>query len=175
MRGKSKCKILKEIRQKIAKENDIPLVTKECTYQGECSGTCPRCESELRYLEQQLARRQQLGKTVTVAALSLSLVAGSTGCTLLSPEVKGEVPYEGEPTEIVELAGDVPWTETDGVPTEDVGCTTDPLSETLREKTGVISTEELLIGEVAETQESTTDLVLTGDVAYPEESVDGNG
>ena len=83
MRGKSKCKILKEIRQRIAQENDIPLVTKECTYQGECSGTCPRCEAELRYLEQQLARRRQLGKTVTVAALSLGLMASATACNII--------------------------------------------------------------------------------------------
>ena len=48
MRGRQKCKILKEIRQRIADENDIPYVTRECSYQGECTGTCPRCESELR-------------------------------------------------------------------------------------------------------------------------------
>ena len=29
MLGKAKCKILKEIRQKIADENDIPYVTRE--------------------------------------------------------------------------------------------------------------------------------------------------
>ena len=68
MRGKDKCKILKEIRQRIADENDIPYVTRECSYHGECTGTCPRCESELRYLEQQLERRRSLGKRVSVAA-----------------------------------------------------------------------------------------------------------
>ena len=47
MLGKKKCRILKEIRQKIADENDIPYVTHECKFQGECKGTCPRCESEL--------------------------------------------------------------------------------------------------------------------------------
>ena len=39
MLGKEKCRILKEIRQKIADENDIPYVTHECKYQGECKGT----------------------------------------------------------------------------------------------------------------------------------------
>ena len=96
MRGKNKCKILKQIRQKIAHENDIPLVTQECTYQGECSGTCPRCEAELRYLEQQLARRQALGKAVTVAALSVGLMSGLSGCTL-KPEVQGSVPNISTP------------------------------------------------------------------------------
>ena len=46
MNGKSKCKILKEIRKRIAEENDIAYVTSECQYQGECSGTCPKCEAE---------------------------------------------------------------------------------------------------------------------------------
>ena len=51
MRGKKKCRLLREIRQRIAQENDIPLVTEECEYKGDCRGTCPKCESELRYLE----------------------------------------------------------------------------------------------------------------------------
>lgn len=81
MRGKNKCKILKEIRQKIADENDIPYVTQECSFQGECSGTCPKCEAELRYLEEQLEKRKRLGKTVTVAALSAGLVVGAVSLT----------------------------------------------------------------------------------------------
>ena len=68
MHGKQKCRILKEIRQKIADENDIKYVTQECTHKGECSGTCPRCESELRYLEQQLKQRASLGKRIKLAA-----------------------------------------------------------------------------------------------------------
>ncbi len=80
MLGKQKCKILREIRQKIADENDIPYVTKECTHKGECRGTCPKCESELRYLEQQLAARQALGKKVAVAALCAGLAFGVSAC-----------------------------------------------------------------------------------------------
>ena len=78
MLGKNKCKILKEIRQKIADENDIPFVTKECSFQGECKGTCPRCESELRYLEKQLALRASLGKRVAVAALCAGMTMGTS-------------------------------------------------------------------------------------------------
>ena len=80
MKGKNKCKILKEIRQKIADENDIPYVTRECTYQGECRGTCPKCEAELRYLEQELEKRRRLGKTVAVAAVAASLSLSLTAC-----------------------------------------------------------------------------------------------
>ena len=80
MLGKQKCKILKEIRQRIADENDIPYVTRECTHKGECRGTCPKCESELRYLERELAKRQALGKRVAVAALCAGLAFSSVGC-----------------------------------------------------------------------------------------------
>jgi len=122
MRGKNKCKILKEIRQKIADENDIPFVTQECTFQGECKGTCPKCEAELRYLEQQLEKRQRLGKTVTVAALAASLMATLTACpsneettvqaapegTFFTQAVESTNEFVGEPTETVELIGEVP-------------------------------------------------------------------
>ncbi|MBO4418354.1 MAG: hypothetical protein J5789_00785 [Oscillospiraceae bacterium] len=80
MKGKNKCKILKEIRQKIADENDIPYVTRECTYQGDCLGTCPKCEAELRYLEQELEKRRSLGKTVAVAAVAASLSFSLAAC-----------------------------------------------------------------------------------------------
>lgn len=81
--GKSKCKILKEIRQKIADENDIPYITSECTHKGDCLGTCPKCEQELQYLEKQLERRRKLGKTVVVSALALSVATVTSGCNML--------------------------------------------------------------------------------------------
>lgn len=92
MFGKNKCKILKQIRQKIADENDIPYVTRECSYQGECSGTCPKCEQELRYLEQQLARRVKLGKAVVVTALCAGMSLGVTGCDPKVNQLAGDVP-----------------------------------------------------------------------------------
>lgn len=82
MNGKSKCKVLKDIRKKIAEDNDIAYVTSECQYQGECSGTCPKCEAELRYLEEELTKRRNLGKTVAVAGIAAALVVSSSGCTI---------------------------------------------------------------------------------------------
>ena len=80
MFGKKKCKILKEIRKKIAEENDIPYVTRECTYKGECSGTCPRCEQELRELERQLELRSRMGKAVAVSAVAAGIALNMSGC-----------------------------------------------------------------------------------------------
>lgn len=70
MSGKNKCKILKEIRKKIADENEIPFVTSECKYKGACKGTCPKCEAELVYLELELQKRQQAGKRIAVAGIA---------------------------------------------------------------------------------------------------------
>ena len=80
MSGKSKCKILKQIRQQIAAENDIEFITSECKFQGECSGTCPKCEAEVSYLEQQLQKRRQAGKAVAVAGIAAALIVSASGC-----------------------------------------------------------------------------------------------
>lgn len=76
-RGKRTCRILKEIRRQIAEANDIEYVVEECQYKGDCKGTCPKCEAEVRYLEEQLHRRQMLGKAVVVAGLSLGVIPAS--------------------------------------------------------------------------------------------------
>lgn len=77
--GKNICKQLKEVRKRIAEENDIPLEIKECTYKGECRGTCPRCEAEVQYLENALANRLRIGKVATVAGLALGLASCGNG------------------------------------------------------------------------------------------------
>ena len=73
MRGKEKCKALKEIRRQIAEKNDIEFVVSECKHQGDCKGTCPKCEAEVRYLERELALKQSLGKAVAVAGITAGL------------------------------------------------------------------------------------------------------
>ncbi len=68
--GKQTCKILKEIRRQIAEANGIELSTSECRYRGDCLGTCPKCEAEVRYLEQELRARSLAGKAVALAGIS---------------------------------------------------------------------------------------------------------
>ena len=74
-RGKQTCKILKEIRRQIAEANGIEFATSECRYKGDCLGTCPKCEVEVRYLEQQLRARSLAGKAVTLAGISAASLA----------------------------------------------------------------------------------------------------
>ncbi|MBE6550536.1 MAG: hypothetical protein E7665_00235 [Ruminococcaceae bacterium] len=131
MKGKERCKILKEIRQRIADENDIRFVTEECRHKGDCLGTCPKCESELRYLERELEKRRKLGKSVAIAGLTASIALSTTGCadpgeSFLNPgryfnNVQGAMtvsPYDQKELDgdIVEIAGDIPMTyvETQG-------------------------------------------------------------
>jgi len=102
-KGKKKCNTLKALRRRIADENGIPLNQPECTHQGDCRGTCPRCEAEMHYLEQALSQRLSLGKMATVAGLTLTLAAcnGSGDNATLTTEK----PLEATDTLPVNLPG----------------------------------------------------------------------
>lgn len=78
-RGKSICNVLKTIRKQIADANEIKYEPRECHHQGECRGTCPACEAEVRYIERQLDIRRQLGRAVAIVGISAGLSALS-GC-----------------------------------------------------------------------------------------------
>jgi len=88
-RGKQTCKILKDIRRQIAEANDIEFITSECQYQGDCLGTCPKCEAEVRYLEQQLERKRMAGKAITILGISAGLVAMTPMTSCSSSPNKG--------------------------------------------------------------------------------------
>ena len=150
MIGKQKCRILKEIRQKIADENDIPYVTRECSYQGECSGTCPRCESELRYLEQSLALRASMGKRVAVTALCAAVSLSAAAC---SPSGVGN----------------------GGIPDDICGMITyeDPLDAPEKEL-GAAKSKQSGFSEPVPDDPETVEIQLMGDVAwFPEMNQDG--
>ena len=74
-KGKSTCKVLKDIRQKIANENGISYAPKECHYKGECKGTCPACEAEVRYLEEELKRKRRNGFAIKLGGIAAGLCA----------------------------------------------------------------------------------------------------
>ncbi len=110
MTGRQKCRILKEIRAQIARENDIDLVIEECPHRGECRGTCPRCESEVAYLERELEKRRRARKRVALAGVSAGVTLALAGCSAVEDAVSeawDRITGRGQ-TEIVELEGDVP-------------------------------------------------------------------
>ena len=71
--GKYICNALKAIRLDIARANGIEYAPKACDHQGDCAGTCPACEREMRYLEREIARKRSMGKAALVAGVSLAL------------------------------------------------------------------------------------------------------
>lgn len=158
MNGKSKCKILKDIRRQIAAENDIVYITSECKHKGDCAGTCPKCEAEVRYLEEELRKRQLSGKKVAVAGIAAAMMITASGCDLsdiLHPATGGDpLPpsgYEQVDGEIVlptDIPGGATLGPTAGVPYE---YPTDPTVETLMGDIApeyTVPTEEPVEGEV---------------------------
>ena len=105
MTGKEKCTLLKSIRCMIAQKNGIAYAPPECTFQGECKGTCPKCEAELRALSAELAKLHTSGKRVAVAGLAAAMVATSaSACTPTPLEKHWEAGTDGV-VEVIE--GDV--------------------------------------------------------------------
>ncbi|MBE6326700.1 MAG: hypothetical protein E7077_06495 [Bacteroidales bacterium] len=72
--GKHKCETLKAIRKKIADANEIPYEPVVCTHKGDCMGTCPACESEMRYIENQLNIRKMAGREIKIDNLASDLI-----------------------------------------------------------------------------------------------------
>lgn len=111
-KGKSTCKVLKEIRQRIADANGISYQPHECHYEGDCPGTCPACEQELRYLEKQLKEHSRSGlgakvagvaAGVCVAIMPLSAAAQSAD---EAPVVRGAAPVIKKDTiQVKDLSG----------------------------------------------------------------------
>lgn len=83
--GKKVCATLKQVRKQIADANGIPYEVTECQHQGNCKGTCPKCESELRYIENQLSLRRAAGMAVSIVGLSLGVAATFASCSAPQP------------------------------------------------------------------------------------------
>lgn len=78
MTGKEKCKLLKEIRIQIAKTNGIEFSTVECKQQGECIGTCPRCEAEAKTLDNAIDTIINTGGRITIPDTYYQMIDFST-------------------------------------------------------------------------------------------------
>ena len=87
-KGKSTCKLLKSIRQQIADANGISYQPKECHYEGDCAGTCPACEEEIRYLERELKVRKGNGFGMKVAGIAAGICATVMPMTAAAQAVK---------------------------------------------------------------------------------------
>ena len=89
-KGKSTCKLLKDIRQQIADANGISYQPKECHHKGDCAGTCPACEEEIRYLERELKARKGNGFGMKVAGIAAGICATVMPMTAAAQGVKSD-------------------------------------------------------------------------------------
>ena len=90
VKGKSTCKLLKDIRQQIADANGISYQPKECHHKGDCTGTCPACEAEIRYLERELKARKGNGFGMKVAGIAAGICATVMPMTAAAQAVKSD-------------------------------------------------------------------------------------
>ena len=94
--GKKKCEALKAIRKQIADLNNIQYVPCECTYTGECMGTCPTCERERQYIEEQLSIKKKKGNILKV----MGVAAGLSAITAFQEAVAQEQPTNADSTSV---------------------------------------------------------------------------
>ncbi|MBP5458262.1 MAG: TonB family protein [Paludibacteraceae bacterium] len=87
--GKHTCEVLKSIRKQIADSNGIAYTPSECTFSGECTGTCPNCERERQYLERELSSKLKAGKALKIVGIAAGLSA-----MVACQEAKGQTTVE---------------------------------------------------------------------------------
>lgn len=153
---KERCKALKKVRKKMADVLHVDLHQTECTYEGKCSGTCPKCKQEEDILNKALLGR------ASVAAGVVAVSAGLAGCS--SPfsggQIAGDVQYTEE-----QLEGEVEYVPENDLEGDTQSCDDTNSTCSTEQQEGEKSTE-LAPGsqEDAKTEEY---YELEGDVAMP--------
>ncbi len=100
--GKKICNELRNVRLKIAEANNIPYTPEECTHEGDCMGTCPKCEAETRYIERQLTAKQRLGKAAAIIGIATCTTAMAPMLSSCDRELQGDMPTTGVAPDIEE-------------------------------------------------------------------------
>lgn len=168
---KEKCKELKRVRAQIAADLGIDLKQTECTYEGYCSGTCPKCKSEemklnLAIMKQQLESADMKRKVAT-AGLTTAAALSLSGCNVADPYMlEGVAPAPKETMEVTEGLPDPAIWETEVIEGD---------FESIEESEE--SSEECTIPEIEGKlvePETSTEWELAGDIAIIDETTDDN-
>lgn len=93
-KGRKICDVLKAVRKKIADMNGITYEPKVCHYKGHCSGVCPACEAERKYIENELSLRERMGKAVCVTGVAIGVLAAP--CNAYAQESTSATPVNNE-------------------------------------------------------------------------------
>ncbi len=86
-KGKKTCEVLRAVRKRVADLNGIQYVPIECTHEGDCIGTCPACERERQYVEEQLSLRAMAGHTLKVVGVAAGLTSMLSGQEVQAQEM----------------------------------------------------------------------------------------
>jgi len=105
MSGKRKCEAMQRIRMRIAEENGIEHTETPCTHSGSCSGSCPKCDQDLKRLEEKISAGKRALKTVSILGMA-ALLAGCSVQTADPSAGKPELPRSD--TEEALLMGEIP-------------------------------------------------------------------
>ena len=92
-KSKITCETLKAIRKQVADANGIVYTPAKCDFEGVCAGTCPACESEREYIENQLSLKRKAGNIVKIARLVAGLTTLAPLATV-AQEMNAPVPTE---------------------------------------------------------------------------------
>ena len=108
---KEKCKQLKKIRKSMADKLGVNLHQQECTFEGKCSGTCPKCKQEEEILNKAILQR------AAVVSVAATMGVGMVGCNTstnkpnsMLEELKSLEPHKVEKID-TSLSGDVEMVE----------------------------------------------------------------
>ena len=66
MKGKDKCELLKDMRKQIAEACHIEYTPKTCNLKEDCLGYCPICDTEAKWLLEEIRRKGYLDKDIWV-------------------------------------------------------------------------------------------------------------
>ena len=105
MTSKERCSELKKIRKTLADKLNINLNQTECTYEGECSGTSPKCKQEEKILNMALLKKGAviLGATVLTMGLASCTLINNDPPTDLSGDIEVVEPDDDTTSGIVDV------------------------------------------------------------------------
>jgi len=113
---KEKCRELKQVRAKIAEDLGVDLHQRVCTYEGYCSGTCPKCLQEELALNAAIMKKKMeesnLKQRIAAAGLTTAAAVCLSGCnTTGGYEIDGDMQYVPEASEGAEASKEVEASE----------------------------------------------------------------
>lgn len=176
--NKAKCKELKQMRKEMAEQLGVDLHQRECTYEGFCTGTCPKCKQEEKILNAAIKKQKQEGKSPIVskryaaAGIMVAAAVSLSGCGQEKTEtLTGDVAFPDNEILREEVDGlmaapvDEPLEGEPLLPEDD--CDVD-IDEKLPVTDDAVEVGDLLEGDIAPIDEMD---MLEGDVVYPEDEI----